>query len=414
MLVLALAAVSGAITLAAALFPRLELVYHVPALHVAFQTAGALIALLAGLVIAGRFVRRARLGEVILASSLGGLALCELAFATVPAGPGGASTELAVWAALAGRTVAAVLFALAVFMPDRRLHRPGFALAVGAAAVAMTPLLIAGAAVWLAPKLPNVSVTATGLAVNSHSGMTAGAFLARSELWLTMIYALAAAGFLRHAERNRDEFSGWLAAAAILAAASHLNYVIYPATYTQLVSLGDMFRLCSYAVLLAGSAREISSYWQAVPAAVINERRAAARDLQERVAPELAYLVRNLGSLDGAVNTDTAAQLRQAVERAQLEARLAIGRLGGPFGTVNEDGSGIVGVPMARTAYGRWRLGFRPLVFFLGGARQRQNGEYPSLSQANERLAAAWEVSAALARCGARLPAGRPADSSRR
>lgn len=343
MLVLLIAAVSGVVSLAAALFPQTEFVYHVPALHVAFETAGALIALLAALLIAGRFLRRARLPELTLACSLGGLALCELAFATVPAGPGGASQNLSVWAALAGRTVGAALFLIAVFVPARRLRHRGLALAAGTVAVAMTPLLIAGAAVWLAPRLPAVHVTATGLAVSARPGLDAETLLLRPELGLTMVYALAAAGLLRRAERSRDEFSGWLAAAAVLAAASHLNYFLYPSMYTQLVSLGDVFRLSSYAVLLAGSAREISSYWQALPEKALQERWRVARDLQDWLAPELTYLLRNLGSLNGAVDTEVAAQLRSAAERAQLEARLAITRLAGV-------GDGHVTVSVARSA----------------------------------------------------------------
>jgi hypothetical protein len=141
-----------------------------------------------------------------------------------------------------------------------------------------------------------------------------------------------------------------------------------------------VFRLCSYAVLLAGSAREISSYWQALPEAVLRQRRAAARDLADGVAPELSYLLRNLGSLDGTVDTDTAAQLRRAVERAQIEARLAVSRLGGSLAPVTGGDTEIVGVPMARTAAdGRRRHGFRPLVLLRAGSRPRRRDECPTL-----------------------------------
>jgi signal transduction histidine kinase len=364
-LVLVVAAASGAVTLLAALFPQLEFFYRVPALHVAFETAGALIALLAGLLIAVRFLRRARPGELALACSLGALALSELAFATVPARPGNGSPDLSVWAALGGRALGAVLFALAVFMPGRRLRRPGFDLAMGAGVVAMTPLLIAGAAVAFASRLPDVPVAPTGLSLPAQPDLHADAVLLRSELALTMIYSLAAAGFLRRAEREHDELSGWLAVAAVLAAASHLNYFLYPSS--QLVSLSDVFRLCSYAVLLAGSAREISSYWRALPeAAALEERRRIARDLQDGLTWELAYLLRSLDSLDGTVGTETGAHLRAAAERAQLAARLAINRLAC---TRTEP----VNVPVARaTAGGRRRR--RPRVLHVVGARPRARG----------------------------------------
>lgn len=371
-LVLVVAAVSGVVTLAAALFPELEVIRRLPALHVSFETAGALIALLAALLIVGRFLRRERVTELTLVCSLGVLAVSELAFATVPVGSGHGSLDLSVWAALGGRVIGAVLFALAVFLPDRRLRRPGFALGGGAVLVAVTPLLIAGAAVSFAPGLPAVSVSATGLTVPAGSGPSAGTILLRSDLAVMMIYGLAAAGFLRRAERSGDEFSGWLAAAAVLAGFSHLNYLLYPGIHGQLVSLGDVFRLGSYVVLLAGSAREISSYWQALPeVAALQERRRIARDLQDGLTGELAYLLRNLDTLDGSVETETGAQLRQAAERAQLAARMAISRLA-PAGSeaVNDTIAGPV-------AGRRWLPRFRPIGPHLAGVRWRSRGVEP-------------------------------------
>lgn len=371
MLVLIVAAVSGAVTLAAALFPQVEFVHGGPAPHVAAETAGALIALLAGFLIACRFLRRARLAELALVCSLGVLGLSELAFATVPVGAGHGSAGLSVWAAWGGRAFGAVLFMLAVFLPDRRLPRPGVALCAGAALVAMTPPLLAGAAVWLAPSLPGVSAAATGLAMTAGAGPDAGAVLLRSELGLMMLYGLAAAGFLRHAERSHDEFSAWLAVAAVLAGASHLNYFLYSGMYSQLVSLGDVFRLCSYAVLLAGSAREISSYWQALPqAAAREERRRIARDLQDGLAHELTYLLANLGSLDGAVGAETGVHLRRAAERAQVAARLAISRLACTPGE-------RINVAIGRETAGRQRrLRLRGRLPYLAGAglRHRAGG----------------------------------------
>lgn len=328
-LMLVVAAVAGAITLTAAMFPQLEFVQPLPAVHVAFETAGALIGLLAGFLIAGRFLRRARMTELALVCSLGVLAVSELAFATVTVGPGSGSRDLTVWAALGGNAIGAILFAVAVFLPDRRVNRRGLAIGGGAALVALTPLVIAALAASFAPHLPGVSVTATGLALQAGPNPGADGVLLRSELGLTMIYGLAAAGFMRHAERSHDEFSGWLAVAAVLAGASHLNYFLYPTMYSQFISVGDVFRLCAYAALLAGSAREISSYWQALPrAAAQEERQRIARDLHDGLTKELGYLLKNLSSIDGAAGTETGEQLRKAAERAQVAARMAISRLG--------------------------------------------------------------------------------------
>jgi hypothetical protein len=186
-----------------------------------------------------------------------------------------------------------------------------------------------------------------------------------------MIYGLAAAGFLRRAERSHDEFDGWLAAAAVLAGASHLNYFLYPAVYSQVFSLGDVFRFCSCAVLLAGSAREISSYWQALPrAAAAEEQRRIAHDLRDGLGEELEYLLRNIDSLDGPAATEMGAQLRRAAERAQHAAHRAIGRLAGPW---SEPVGSMAGGANAdrRAGVKTIRLRLRPRVLYLAGTWPR-------------------------------------------
>jgi signal transduction histidine kinase len=154
---------------------------------------------------------------------------------------------------------------------------------------------------------------------------------------LTVLYGLAAVGFLRRSQRLDDEFFGWLAIAAVLAAASHLHYFLYPSLQPQWFYTGDLFRSLFYLVLLIGSMREISSYWHALSAAaVLEERRRIARDLHDGVAQELAYLTRNLPALDGVADVTTLGRLQGAVERAQLESRRAIDALATPSGKAVE------------------------------------------------------------------------------
>lgn len=64
--------------------------------------------------------------------------------------------------------------------------------------------------------------------------------------------------------------------------------------------------------------------------AVRQERQRIARDLHDGLAQELAYLLRHLEALDGAVDGETKEHLRRAAERAQREARQAINSLSRP------------------------------------------------------------------------------------
>jgi signal transduction histidine kinase len=322
--VLVVSALSGVIT-AAALLPELDLASDAPTLRAALDTAPPLAALAAGFVVSGRLLRRARLTELTLVCSLAALALSELAFVFVPVLSERFWPDLSVWAALAGSAFGAALFALAAFVPPRRLCRPGLALAGGAAAVAAPLVLVGILASDYAARLPKVPAAAPAQGLLVGPDLHADAVLSALEVAVAAIYGLAAVGFLRRCGRFHDEFFGWLAVAAVLAAAAHVNYFLHPTLYAQFFSTGDVFLLCFYAMLLAGSAREIWSHWRTLSeAAVLEERRCIARDLHDGPAQELAYLLRNLDSLDGAVDKETKAHLRRAAERAQLEVMWVI------------------------------------------------------------------------------------------
>lgn len=323
--VLAIFGVSAAITVAAALLPGLDLASRAPMPRAALDEVPPLIALVAAYVACGRLLRRGGLTELTLVCSLGALALSELAFVCVPVLSERFWPDLSVWAALAGSALGAVLFALAAFVSRRKLRRGGLALAASGAAVAGALLLIAVLASAFAARLPKVPVAAPAQGRLVGPDLHADAVLSAVEVGVAATYGLAAVGFLRRSERFRDEFFGWLGIAAILAAAAHANYALHPALYAQFVSIGDVFLVCFYAVLLAASAREIWSHWRALSeAAVLAERRRIARDLHDGPAQDLAYLLRNLNSLNVVIDKDTKAHLRRAAERAEHEVRLAI------------------------------------------------------------------------------------------
>jgi len=334
--VLVTAVISGVATLGVALLPQLHFAYRQPPLHVALETTASLIALLAGFLVFGRLRRGSRLNELLLACALAALALLNLFFLTVPALAELVPDDLMVWAALIGSSLGAGLFALAAFAPRWRVRRRGLVLAGGAAGVA-TAVLVAAVVSEFAERLPRAAAATLPPDLQAWPDLHAQPTVLALQLFMTLLYGLAAVGFLSRSRRLGDEFLGWLAIAAVLAAFSQFHYFLYPYLYSQWVHTGDVFRLSFYAVLLAGSMREIWSYWRALSeAAVFEERRRIARDLHDGLAQELAYLVRNLDALNGETGDDTLTRLRRAVERAQLESQRAVKTLAAPGGQAVE------------------------------------------------------------------------------
>ena len=320
--VIVTAIVLVAVTAALALAPQLHLGYPQEAADLALDTAASVVGLLAYFLVFGRLRRRARLNELLLACALAVLALSNLFLCTVPAVAGWAPDDLTVWLAPVASSFGALLFVLAAFLPDRRLRPSGPLLAVGAGVVTTALLLAMVLVPAFARPLPPQAVASLTPGSSNRSDLHLAQF--GPQLAGAVLYGLAAAGFLRRSRRSHDEFLGWLAVAAMLAAASQVNYLL-AAMNPQSLYGGDAFRCLFYAALLLGSMREIWSYWHALSeAAVLEERQRIACELHDGVAQELAYLARNLESLDGWADEDGLERLRRAVERARLESRRVI------------------------------------------------------------------------------------------
>ena len=330
---------TGLATIAFALLPRLHLDYHQwLSVRIAVETASSVVALFAAFLVFGRLRRRTYLNELLLASALAVLALSNLLFVTVPTVAGWSPDDLTVWGAPLARALGAALFILAAFLPRRELRRGG--LAIGLTAIAVIAAMGLGAVFvhkFSAHWASKYAATLTPQAV-AQPTLYAHPALVASELLVALLYGLAAIGFLNRSWRHRDAFFAWLAGAAILAVVSHVNYSLFPASYSQSVLYtGDMFRFAFYVALLIGCLREIWSYWTALSAAaVLEERRRMARDLHDGLAQELAYISRNLNLVSDEANEDTLGRLRPAVERAQLELRWAINALAPPMDRVVE------------------------------------------------------------------------------
>jgi signal transduction histidine kinase len=316
------------LTLLVALWPGLGPAYHGRELRVALETAGALVALVAGFLLVGRFLRSRRLDDLLLSFALMLFALVDLAFLALPAiFADGGDDDLSVWRALVGRILGATALAVAAVGWPRRLRQRHAAIlavialgaVVGAAALAVSML-----GSWLPQPVEVVPQGGSGGAhLVGHPAVLA------AQLVTMALFGVGALGLLRRAARERDGFLSWLAAASVVAAFARLHYFLYPSLYTDWVYSGDLLRLMFHATVLAGAALEVHGYWRSqVEAAVLRERRRVASDLHDGVAQELAYIKRNLQWLDD--SDDAVVRLRASSERALIESRRAIAALAEP------------------------------------------------------------------------------------
>ena len=328
--VLATAIFAGFVTALLAVLPALQVAYRQHEVHVAFETAAALVALLASYLVFGRFRRRRRLDDLALFVALALFALTNLFFAALPAMVFDvAAAPFSTWAALLGRLLGAVALTAGAFLPVRRVRlvRRATVLACVTPFVLLgTTAIVVGA---LVSKLPSgVEVVLAPEAVGRPRLVGNPAVLAL-QLLVGALFAASAVAFARRSNRERDRFVAWLAVACVLAAFARVNYFLYPSLYTDWVYIGDALRLLFYVVVLAAALREIKSYWEgASRAAVLEERRRIARDLHDGLAQELAFVGRNLRRLDQ--ENPYVRRAAAAVERGLDDARRAIAALAEP------------------------------------------------------------------------------------
>ena len=312
-------AVSAVISALVAFHPGLRFAFGQPELQAALETAASLIALLGGFLAFGRLRRLGRLTDLTLACALGVIALSNLGFVLVPALTGDAASNFAAWLAIISRSLGSLLFGITAFLPDRQLRR------IGRAQLTVVACVTAGLVLTILVDWALYRYLPTAITPYSPARAPAAPVLHTDPGLLALQMATAAfdlaaaAGYLGRSQRPDGGLFGWLSAAAVFAAAAHLNYFLYPSLYARVVSVGDTFRLCFFIVLLAGSMREIWSYWQALSQVMVTrERRRIARDLHDGLAQELAYLTRNVDALTGSADEEALDRLRRAADRARM------------------------------------------------------------------------------------------------
>ncbi|MGH3061197.1 MAG: sensor histidine kinase [Gaiellaceae bacterium] len=325
------AVVSGAATAAVILVPALRFAYRQPEVHVALETAAALIGLLAAYLVFGRFRRSGQLADFVLCYSLCVLAASNLFFAVVPALLDSGADRFGTWARLCSQLLGTALFALAAVTPRRRGLRLSRMQTI-AAAISL-PAVLLGVSIFVSlfdSWLPRGVALVPTPEASGRPRLVGDVSLLAAQLAGMALYCIAVYGFGRKARSSGDELMKWLAVAAVFGAFARLNYFLYPSLYTAWVYSGDFFRLAFYVAILVAVAREISSYWETVShTAVLEERRRIARELHDGLAQELAFIGRNVRRLDG--GDPAVGRVTASAARALSESRRAIAALTKPL-----------------------------------------------------------------------------------
>jgi signal transduction histidine kinase len=333
-LTVAAALIAGTTTLLVSGLALSDSAYRSTSLHVALETAIAVISIVAAHLIFGRFRHSAQLCDLLLFYAFAALAVSNLLLSALPAAlgtsyPGGAAT----WGPAVGVLVAAALLLASAYVPAQTVSRVFWSRIDWAAAVAVVGGTVGALVVLVgfgsetpdAPFEPDRWIWSD---VTTHPEI--GLQVVVSLLFIGAAFALAT-----RADRTGDNFLTWIAVGLAVAAFARVNYFVLPSLYTNWVYVGDLLRLAFYVIVFTAAAREISRYQQqAAEVAALQERRRIARDLHDGLAQELAYIATQTKRL--ALRTDPLDEPREvrylvsAAERALDESRRAVAALSQP------------------------------------------------------------------------------------
>jgi len=311
-------------TLLVVFVPETRFAYWQPALHVALETAAALLALLAALMIFRRFRLTGCLCDLLVVLALGLTSSANMVLAVIPAAvSGGVAGEVPTWFALACQLAGAVVLAAAALRPDRRVYVAWW---VPALAVAVMVALGATVARQYLPEILSPYLSPGTSERPSRVGHPA---ILAAHAVSAATYAVAVYGFARRAIRNADGLLRWLSIGCVLALFAFPGYFFHTSVHPEWIYTGDGFRLLSHGVILVGATTEIRRYWRIqTEVAVLQERRRMARDLHDGLVQELAFIHRNALRLNS--EEMIAARIRASANRALVEARHAIHALSQP------------------------------------------------------------------------------------
>jgi len=306
--------------------PHVLFGYRSPSLHLVVDSVDACVALLVAYLLAGRFVRRRRLQDLLLAQSLVLLAVAGTGLSWVTESLSEDSDGvLSVWLPLTLRLFGAVLLmAAALASPTREAPLTSW---VGAVAVPVGVVIVTSSALWAGQfQLPMALDVSANTAAPSSLLAVHPLFLAAQGA-AALCFFVASVAFTVCAADRADPLLRWLGPACALAAFARVNYALFPSLYSDWFYTGDLLRTGFYVLLLIGASREIRQYWDAhSKVAVFEDRRRLARELHDGAIQELALLRMEGYSLPP--DMPARGRILAACDRALDEARAAVQALG--------------------------------------------------------------------------------------
>ena len=320
------------VTVVLIVVPSAKFAYRSAGSHTMIETATAMIALIAALLVYGRFKNSGSLCDLLLLVGLWFFSAPKFIVPFIQHSVAAAPERFSAWAMLVASVIGSGLFAVAAFLRDQRLRRSTQALAIAGAAAVLCAVVVGALLAHVSPNLQLGLDPVVSSAMYPEFGAPSIVIVQGVAL---LLFGAAAIGFMRRAEWSGDEFMSWLSASAALASFARLNYVFFPSLHHEWVYPADLLRLGAYLMILAGAAREIRRYQLEISrGAVFEERRRMARELHDGLAQELSYLVTKSRDLAENVIEPTAQELRRlagAAERALDESRRAITALTAPI-----------------------------------------------------------------------------------
>jgi signal transduction histidine kinase len=323
------AAAAALFTSAVSIGSVVSFAYRNVPLHVAVETAAALISLAGAQLAWGRFRQSLKRSDLLLAGSLAVFAATNLLFSAIPAIADTDPGSFATWAPAGGRLLGAALLAASAVVTDQVLRQPmrDARRLLGALVIALAVLSLTVAVGGDA--LPKAVPADLSPDDGSRPRIVGNPVVLASELLSMVLFVVGAVGYARLADARHDPFALWLAIAATLGAFSRLNFFLFPSLYSSYFYTGDVLRLAMFTAIAIGGLIELHRLRDVLAtAAVLDERQRIARDIHDGVAQDLAFILqqgRRLVSEPGAPRRLPA--LVTAAERALDECRHAIAAL---------------------------------------------------------------------------------------